>query len=60
MNLDTLGGRRFMLTVGCGVVNAALLYWGKLSDGGYVTITLATVAAYVGANTYQKVKGPAP
>jgi len=40
-------GCKFMLAVGCGCVTSLLLYLGKLSDGGYVTIVLATVGAYI-------------
>ena len=55
--IPSVGGRRFILTVGVGLVDTALLWFGKLSESGYVTLTLATVAAYVSANTYQKTKG---
>lgn len=53
-HMQAWGGRRFLVTVGAGLVDAVLLWAGKLSDGGYVTVTLATVAVYIGANTYQK------
>jgi uncharacterized membrane protein YeaQ/YmgE (transglycosylase-associated protein family) len=58
MNIQSFGGRRFILTVGCGAVTSWLLYVGKLDSGAYTTIILATVGAYIGANTYQKVKAP--
>lgn len=54
MNLPSLGGRRFLLTVGCGAVNAVLLWFGKLDAGSYTAITIATVAVYISGNTYQK------
>lgn len=54
MNLDDYGGRRFLLTVGAQILNAGLLYAGKLSDGSYLAIVLGTVAAYIGSNTMQK------
>lgn len=54
MNLDHYGGRRFLLTVGAQLLNAWLLYAGKLSDGSYLAIVMATVGAYVASNTYQK------
>lgn len=54
MMFTDFGGRRFLLTVGCGLVNAILLWFGKLDTGSYTAITLATVAVYIGANTYQK------
>lgn len=49
-----LGGRRFILTVGCGVICSILLAWGKLTDASYTTIILGTVAVYISANTFQK------
>ena len=54
MNLDHYGGRRFLLTVGAQLLNAGLLAAGKLSDGSYLAIVMATVGAYVASNTYQK------
>jgi hypothetical protein len=55
--IPAVGGRRFILTAGSGLVNTVLLWFGKLTESGFVTVTLATVAAYISANTYQKVKG---
>jgi hypothetical protein len=60
MNLTQYGGRRFLLTVGCGGVCSILLWFGKLSDPSFTTIILGTVAVYIAANTTQKVKGPQP
>lgn len=54
MNLQTFGGRRFILTVGCGLVCSVLLWFGKLTDGSFTTIILGTVAVYIAANTTQK------
>lgn len=48
------GGRRFFLTLGCGIVNTLLLMGGYLGEQSYVTLTIATVAVYIGGNTYQK------
>jgi len=38
-------------------MNVLLLLIGKISQETYLTITLATTAVYIGANTYQKSKG---
>ncbi|MDB5540795.1 MAG: hypothetical protein JWQ89_2522 [Devosia sp.] len=54
MPLDAWGGRRFLLCVGCSAITSMLLWFGKLSDGSYMTIILATVGTYVAGNTYQK------
>jgi hypothetical protein len=53
-----VGGRRFVLTVGAGLVHTLLLWAGKLSGEQFVMLTASTVAVYIGANTYQKSKGP--
>jgi hypothetical protein len=54
MNLTNLGGRRFLLTVGCGIVCTALLWAGKLDATNYRDLILGTVAAYIVGNTWQK------
>lgn len=48
------GGRRFLLVVGCGLVYTALLVGGYLDGGAYVALQMATVAAYIAGNGYQK------
>jgi hypothetical protein len=55
--LSGYGGRRFLLTVGSGLVYTGLLIFDKLDSTAYVTLQVATVAVYIGANTVQKVKG---
>lgn len=50
-----VGGRRFFLTVGAGIVHTALLWFGKLSGEQFVMLTMSTVAVYIGANTAGKV-----
>lgn len=51
-----VGGRRFTLTVGAGLVHTLLLWFGKISGEQFVMLTASTVAVYIGANTYQKSK----
>lgn len=51
--LANLGGRSFVLCVGCGLVCSILLWFGKLTDGSYLTIILGTVGAYIGSTTYR-------
>jgi xanthosine utilization system XapX-like protein len=52
------GGRRFLITLGCGFVTSLLQYLGKLDPAGstYAIVIVGTVGAYIGGNTYQKVK----
>lgn len=58
--IGALGGRRFLMTLGCGVATTALQWFGKLDAAGatYAMVTIATVAAYITGNTVQKVKAP--
>ena len=48
------GGRRFLLVVGCGLVYTGLLIGDCLDSGAYVALQMATVAAYIAGNGYQK------
>lgn len=52
--ISRCGGRRFVMTIGAGLVNTLLLMCGYIGEQSYVTLTIATVAAYIGANTVQK------
>jgi len=54
MNIDNYGGRRFLLTLGCGVASTILVWFCKISGGEYVTIVSLTVAAYITGNVTQK------
>lgn len=54
--IEQSGGRRFIATVGAGVMTSFLQYMGKLDPAGntYMLVIIATVGAYIGGNTYQK------
>lgn len=52
--IQKLGGRRFLLTVGCGIVSTVLVWCLKISGGEFVTIISLTVSAYITGNTAQK------
>jgi hypothetical protein len=54
--LKALGGTRFLLTVGNGLVCSFLLLAGVLDGNQFVTIVLSTTAVYIGADTYHRVK----
>jgi hypothetical protein len=56
--IENSGGRRFILTVGAGIATTLLQWFGKLDAAGmaYTATIAATVAAYIGGNTTQKVK----
>lgn len=55
--LTAVGGRRFVMTMGCGVACTALVWFTKIDGSIFRDIIIATVAVYIGGNTYQKVKG---
>lgn len=54
---EAIGGRRFIMVMGAGVVTSALVFCGKIDVGAYVTLQLATIGAYVAANTTERIKG---
>lgn len=51
------GGRKFFLTLGCGVACTVLVWFAKITDGSFATIILGTVGAYIGGNVWQHRKG---
>ncbi len=54
MKIDTLGGRRFLLTVVAQVSCNVLVWFGKISGEVYSVVVLATVAAYITGNVAQR------
>lgn len=58
--LAKVGGRTFMLTVGCGLVTTALTWFGKIDGGTYATVVLGTVGAFIAANAVQAFKPQPP
>lgn len=54
--IENIGGRRFLMTVGAGVVTALLQWFGKLDAAGstYAMVVIGTVGAYITGNTAQK------
>lgn len=52
--LSAAGGRRFLLTLGSGVVTALLVAAQKITGEVYATVTIATVGSYIAGNVYQK------
>lgn len=48
------GGRRFLLTLGCGIVTALLMWFGKIDSNTYALVEIGTVGAYIAGNVAQK------
>ena len=53
-SFDRLGGRRFSLVLLLAFTYTALLVGGYIEEGGYITLQLMTVGAYLTANGHQK------
>ena len=56
MNLSALGGRRFLMTMGCGIACTVLVWFAKIDGPIFRDIVIATVAVYIAGNTAQKIK----
>ncbi len=56
MNLTAFGGRRFLMTMGCGMACTVLVWFAKIDGNIFRDIIIATVAVYIAGNTVQKVK----
>lgn len=61
MNLKTLGGTKFLLSIGSGVATTWLQAMGKLDPAGstYALVIVGTVGAYIAGNVTQSIKTPA-
>ena len=59
--MEKSGGRRFILALGAGVSTTVLQWFSKLDAAGntYALVVIATVGAYLTANTVQKTKATA-
>lgn len=53
---EAFGGRRFIITLGAGIVDTLLFMFFGLPPDIYRDLTIATVAAYIAGSTWQKVK----
>lgn len=60
MDFDNIGGRRFLATIGAGIVTSLLQWNGNLDPAGstYALVIVGTVGSYIAGNTAQKIKAP--
>ncbi len=58
--IEQFGGRRFLLTLGCGIATTVLTWFAKIDGATYSLVTIATVGAYITGNTYQKTRPQQP
>jgi hypothetical protein len=56
--IESVGGRKFLITLGCGFVTSLLTYAGKIDGEIYAYVTVLTVGAYITGNAVQKIKAP--
>ncbi len=54
MILNAMGGRKFLATIGCGFATTLLCWFGKIDQGTYSMVTIATVGAFITGNVWQK------
>ena len=50
-----IGGRRFVMCMGCAIVCTALVWFGHISDMIFRDLIVATVGVYIAGNTSQKI-----
>lgn len=51
--IEGLGGRKFILSMGAGIVSSLLLLAGVLTSSDYVLVVLGTVGAFIAGNAWQ-------
>lgn len=54
MNINSIGGRKFLSVIGCGLATTLLTWFDKIDGGVYMSVTIATVGAYIVGNVAQK------
>lgn len=59
MNFTSIGGRRFIVTMGAGIMTTMLQYTGKLDPAGsaYAMVIIGTVGAYIVGGTIDNKNG---
>lgn len=55
MKLDTVGGRKFVMVLGCGFVTTLLCWFGKISGDVYAETIKWTVGAFVTGTAFERI-----
>lgn len=53
---EAFGGRKFWLTLGCGVVCSAMRWFDRIDNPTFRDVVLGTVGVYIAGATYQAVR----
>lgn len=56
-SLDSIGGRKFTLTIGASLLYTILLAWGLISEQTYMSLQMVTVGAFIAGNTVSHFAG---
>lgn len=59
MNLETLGGRKFLLVLLVTIASTALTWSAKIDGATYSLVTIGIVGAFITGNVVQTIKTPA-
>lgn len=59
LNLQKIGGRRFIVTVLTWAAVTILVYLGKIDNSTYSLVTLGTIGAFITGNVVESVKSSA-
>ena len=57
-NYDVIGGRRFIMCIGAGLITSLLTYYGKIDSSTYGDVVIWVTGLYITGNTIQKTGGP--
>lgn len=55
--INACGGRKFVMSMGCGVACTVLVWHAKIPPETFRDIIIATVGVYIAGNVYRAVKG---
>lgn len=57
-NYDVIGGRRFIMCIGAGIITTLLTYYGKIDSSTYGDVVIWVTGLYITGNTLQKTGTP--